>query len=96
MLPTVNVSYTLVVLKNFVTRDSEAKNRAWLHSGWAPRAGLFSHMNTYINIYKDINTKLFGWVSIPSALTQRLHGVVGVVSRATPDVEGDERDDCAE
>ena len=57
---------------------------------------IYTSMVTYITSYKAINTKLIGWVSIPSALTQRLHGVVGVVSRATPDVEGDERDDCAE
>ena len=46
------------VTKIFVTRDSEAKSRAWLHSGWASRAGLLSHMNIYINIYKDINARL--------------------------------------
>ena len=55
------------VTKIFVTRDSEAKSRAWLHSGWASRAGLLSHMNIYINIYKDINARL----------TQRHHNQSG-------------------
>jgi hypothetical protein len=63
------------VTKIFVTRDSEAKSRAWLHSGWASRAGLLSHMNIYINIYKDINARLTQRHHNQSGLSEKESGV---------------------